>query len=828
MAQRNGRWILLVVLIAGFVALIWCQSVCDTSVDKTTVNCEGKKLTRVPKNLHENVEYLDLSYNQISAIYGRDFSRYRNLHKLDLSFNNISFIEDRTFQNNLQIKNLSLFNNSLVKIPHSSLEDLKNLHILDISDNVYQHAFLGEAFINLVNLQYLSIGGPLVGSILKDDFVSIQNISLNRFALKSKSSLDYYEPGAFLKLNTHQLWFDIAVDTNPTLLMDMLKDFSGKSFISLHFQNLFETSYYGGVVDIFSYLPQITVRDLVFSGGNFNENLLRLVLLNVQKSEVDNLFILGIDFAHSPTTNGSDFVISELELENLVIQDVTNPDILRFDRTFTWFSQVTRLSIINVNFNYVLCNAWDQMSNLATLNISGNRLFASYLFNGKCPDSNLPNIEVFNASNNVMKSLKTLSSLTAGWPRLTYVDLSSNNLGSQNESCKWIPTIKVLILSDNMLKFEVFNCLPTTVEYLDMSNSHIDRLDMIYFSKATNLEKLYLRNNKIKFIPSGWHSLALKVLALEGNSFGVIDKSFLRHFPHLTHLTVGNNPYYCTCELNVFFRETVQKGSLIISDWPDDYYCSQPQDLLDTRINELECEIGLVVGLSVSLTALVVIVCSFLCWKFKAPWYIRATCQIIRTRYRSRNVDQSSDYAYHAFISYSNSDADWVRGVLLPHLETSKPPYRVCIHERDFQPGKWIIDNIIESIENSRKIIFVLSHNFINSEWCNYELYFAHQRAIGHAFEDIILVVKESVSIKELPKRFHRLRKLLRTKTYLEWPSEENRQSFFWLQLTGILGNSSLSDRGHDNLSVVNETAFEEQPSSSEEIPTTHRVAALI
>ncbi|XP_068108338.1 toll-like receptor 2 [Hyperolius riggenbachi] len=826
MSPRHGRWMLLIVLIGGFVALIWCQSVCDTSIDKKTVICNGKKLTRVPQNLHEDMEYLDLSYNQISAIYAQNFSRYRNLRTLVLSFNNISFMEDRTFQNNLQIRNLTLFNNSLVKIPQSSLEDLKNLQILDMSNNFYQHAFLGKAFVNLVNLKYLSIGGPLVGNILKDDFVSIQNISLFRFALKSKSSLDYYEPGAFLKLNTRELWFDIAVDKNPKLLMDMLKDLSGKSLISLRFRNLFELSYYMGAVDIFSYLPQITVRDLVFYRGKFNENLLRLVLLNVQKSEVDNLSILTIDFARSPNASSSDIAITELELENLVIKDVTNPDILRFDWTFTWFSQVTKLHIINVNFNYVPCDAWDQMKKLATLNISGNRLLASYLFNLQCPDSSLPNIEVFNASNNVMRSLKTLSSLTAQWPKLTYVDLSSNNLGSLNESCVWLPSIKVFILSDNMLKFEVFNCLPTTVEYLDMSNSQLDRLDMSYFKKATNLQKLYLRNNKIKFIPSGWHSPNLWVLGLEGNSFGVIDRGSFQHLPQLTNLTAGNNPYYCTCELHAFIRETVLEGSLVLPDWPDDYYCYQPQHLLNTRIHDyhpgrLECEIGLVVAISVSVTAFVVIVCSLLCWRFNAPWYIRATCQIIRSRYRSRNVDQIKDYAYHAFISYSYSDADWVRRVLLPHLETSNPPYRVCIHERDFQPGKWIIDNIIENIENSRKIIFVLSNNFVNSEWCNYELYFAHQRAIGHAFEDIVLVVKESVSMEDLPKRFHRLRKLLRTKTYLEWPPEENRQSFFWLQLKGILGKCNLSDRGQDNLSIVNEIALIGQPSSSEVLPTT-------
>ncbi|XP_009956661.1 PREDICTED: toll-like receptor 2, partial [Leptosomus discolor] len=100
-----------------------------------------------------------------------------------------------------------------------------------------------------------------------------------------------------------------------------------------------------------------------------------------------------------------------------------------------------------------------------------------------------------------------------------------------------------------------------------------------------------------------------------------------------------------------------------------------------------------------------------------------------------------------------------------------------------FTPGRWIIENIVENIERSAKAIFVLSRSFVDSEWCNYELYFAHQRAVGLGSEDVILVVKEPIDPRALPHRFARLRKMLGTKTYLEWPHEPGRRQFFWLQL---------------------------------------------
>ncbi|XP_040188178.1 toll-like receptor 2 [Rana temporaria] len=806
MSQVTG-WLMTLMVLIGTLTR-WCQADCNISTDGKRVTCKGQDLKQVPQNLSESLEYLDLSYNKISEMRATDFMKYPNLETLLLRYNNISYIENGTFQYNLLLSNFSLFNNLLSEIPNSPLIDLKNLQILDLSNNLYERVTLGDVFGTLVNLTDLSIGGPLVSGIFKHDFASIENISLDRFSLNSKSSLDYYEPGAFSVLNTKNLWLDIAVDTNATLLSDMLKDLTNKSLTSLNFINLFEFSYYVGNKDIFSYLPSIDLRDLAFYKGKFNENLLYLLLMNVQISSVKNLYLSSLDFARSPYLDISDVAIDNLNLENLVIQDVINPDILGFDLAFPWFGKVANISVINMNFDQLPCNIWTQLTNLVMLNISGNRLLATYLYNMLCKTTVLPNIEIFNASYNAMRSLKTISLLTAQWPKLTYLDFTSNKFGTLDEFCVWTSNIKVVILRGNVLQYEVFQCLPTTVEYLDLSHSQLEQLNMSYFNLATNLTELNLSNNKIKSIPYNWRSPSIQVLVLEGNSFGIIDRGSFKNLPQLKNLTAGNNPYYCMCDLYDFFSDVLEDRSLVLTDWPDDYYCYHPQNLMETRIDsfrpgKLECNVGLVVAISASVTAFVIIVCMLLGWRFNALWYIKATCQIIKSRYRARKADQIRNYDYHAFISYSYFDADWVRRVLLPQLEDSNPPYKVCIHERDFQPGKWIIDNIIENIEKSRKIIFILSHNFINSEWCNYELYFAHQRAIGHAFADVILVVKDSVGMEDLPKRFHRLRKLLRTKTYVEWPEEGSRQPFFWVQLKNILGRDSLSVMGQDNLTYL-------------------------
>jgi hypothetical protein len=44
-----------------------------------------------------------------------------------------------------------------------------------------------------------------------------------------------------------------------------------------------------------------------------------------------------------------------------------------------------------------------------------------------------------------------------------------------------------------------------------------------------------------------------------------------------------------------------------------------------------------------------------------------------------------------------------------------------CIADRDFTPAVSILDNIVEAIHSSYKIILVLTDQFVSSQWCKYE-----------------------------------------------------------------------------------------------------------
>ncbi|XP_041962403.1 toll-like receptor 18 [Alosa sapidissima] len=777
---------------------------CSVSNDHRRADCRGQYLGHVPKeSLPVSLEQVDLSHNILERIHNTDFSHLPHLKLLNLEYNNISVIEDDAFRFNSLLEDFNIFNNSLTVIPNKALRNLTRLQNLEMSNNFYNEVALGEVFSTFTSLRKLSVGGPFVKELKKSNLIALKNLSLFKFAFKSGPSLVKYEPGSLKFLKTKEMWFDVAMDNIPNELNVMLNDLANKSFDHLRFRNLFEFVYYTGDGDIFQGLQHIRAQQIVFFRGKFNEKLLRMALINIQQSPIKELGLYNIDFARSPTfvDSGAGSSVTNLTLNHLVLSGISNPDILRFDWRFTWLKKIRRLSIWNINFNFVPCDAWLEMGGVEVLNVSRNQLRDHYLFNRRCDyTGTMPVLHTFDVSFNQLTSLNDFASFAGEFEGLQILDVSNNQLQTVDDSvCNWKQNISKLIAHHNALEVSSLRCLPTTVHFLDLSFCKLDQLDVHYFQQAVNLRELLLSGNKIKFIPSGWKSPNLQYLSLDGNSFGLISMNSFKYMPSLATLRAGNNPYYCTCDLYTFIQKTTTNRRVNITDWPENYKCYYPEHLLNKMAAEfspgrIACDMKLVILISVITTASVVIGIMAMCYCFDVPWYTKATFQIIRAKYRAHKegLKPEQRYDYHAFISYSHSDADWVRNQLLPCLESSRPPYRVCIHERDFTPGKWIIDNIIENIENSLKVIVVLSQNFVDSEWCNYELYFAQQRAIGKTFSDVILVVKEPIDPNSLPSKYCKLKKMLSTKTYLEWPQQPKHQGFFWAQLKSVLGKPSL------------------------------------
>lgn len=293
---------------------------CHISDSGRSADCLGQQLERVPwRHFPSTLEKIDLSYNKLQAVDAEDFLRLPRLRVLKLHFNNISHIDNDAFRGNRLLEHLNIFNNSLQEIPATALAPLLNLKQLYMSNNLYKHATLADSFSRLVQLQVLSMGGPLVRGLKKDDFQPLKDIRLMGFAIKCSSNLSYYEAGSLKVVQTKQMGFDMAIDQRPGALVDMLRDIANKTFSVLQFRNLFEFMYYMGSQDIFQGLRDVTAHQLIFHRGKFNENLMRMALTNLQVAAIKRLRLQYIDFARSPTfiDSGAGSSITDLALDNM-------------------------------------------------------------------------------------------------------------------------------------------------------------------------------------------------------------------------------------------------------------------------------------------------------------------------------------------------------------------------------------------------------------------------------------------------------------------------------------------------------------------------------
>ncbi len=83
-------------------------------------------------------------------------------------------------------------------------------------------------------------------------------------------------------------------------------------------------------------------------------------------------------------------------------------------------------------------------------------------------------------------------------------------------------------------------------------------------------------------------------------------------------------------------------------------------------------------------------------------------------------------YRYDVFVSFSPADAAWVEGWLLPRLE--RAGLVVCTPATCFEPGAPLATETERAIRESRRILAVLSPDWVAGHWSDFEAQLAHYR----------------------------------------------------------------------------------------------------
>uniref|UniRef100_A0A4W5LL10 TIR domain-containing protein n=1 Tax=Hucho hucho TaxID=62062 RepID=A0A4W5LL10_9TELE len=321
----------------------------------------------------------------------------------------------------------------------------------------------------------------------------------------------------------------------------------------------------------------------------------------------------------------------------------------------------------------------------------------------------------------------------------------------------------------------------------------------IIFHNLTKLEVLELDNCRIYSLEGSLTKdfKSLKTLYLRIENIYNVFYSFTEPLSSLKYLTFDNLQMFCSCDnawLITWAKGYRQVEVLMLSPYADpsiyaleDLICLSDNGI-DTpnfvKYTEANCttEVGFVLfvatGLGVLFFMLVVLVHN-LAGPYLLPLY-HITLGCLSGAMRSNTRGR---YHYDAFVSYSGMDERWVVEELLPNLEQRGPPFlHLCLHSRDFQLGKDIVENITDSLYRSRHTHCLVSSHYLRSNWCSLEMKLATSRLQVEQRDILVLVFLEKIPPRRLSAH-HRLARLVKTRTYLDWPQDPNQHQAFWDRL---------------------------------------------
>lgn len=761
----------------------------------------SRNYSTIPPDLPPSIQYLDLSQNRIGRLKKHDFQGIPRLHFLNLSRNILKDIHPDTFISTPLLATLDLSHNSLKKLSHQHyLLQAKNLQYLDLSFNLFANMALGGEFPKLTKLKWLGLSASFIQN---NDFANISGLHLQTLFIQAQNLMGY-ENGSLTDAKADKI---VVLMSNNVFDLPIIVD-TLASFEEVELRGLYDPEDFLGIL----VTRQVHIRTVklhlssVWSTWKIITALTnRALMSSIRQFTMSNVTIHDM--------KGDYFVIQGYSLDSFSISQAS-VTVFFFDQR-SLYDFIISIPARNLTFAqspivHMTCPkvvSMIQMLNLSDCVLT-EKIFSSHF--GEC--TTLINLEILVLKGNNLRQLMPLTSRVQLMSSLRHVDFSQNSLTYEETQgrCTWPSKITHLDLSFNEFDQTVFKCLPNTLIKLNLQNNHISAIPG-NISGLDSLKVLDLTANRLLDFPDCLGYPKLQKLVVRGNFLHAPSTGSLKTCSHLTVVDISMNPYICTCPLREFTNLINDKGILggsnawnkqkiTMAHWPHGYQCSYPEywrkAMLKTfSLPEITCNAGLLAVTILIPAIFLVIAVGILCQQLDLPWYMGMIWKWARAKHRARSArprpEDLEGVCFHAFISYSQRNANWVIGQLLPKLEgedsSNQTGLRVCHHERDFIPGRPILDNILRCIEQSRCWVFVLSSHFVQSDWCHYELYFASHQRVTRGMDNIILILLEPLPTYLIPSKYYQLKAMMARRTYLEWPQDKAKQRMFWANLRAAL-----------------------------------------
>ncbi|XP_024425724.2 toll-like receptor 8 [Desmodus rotundus] len=766
--------------------------------------CAGDASIYIPPNAFDSLtklEYLNLSSTSLRKIPASWFDKMPYLKELHLEFNYlVQEIASGEF---------------LTKLP--------NLEILDLSYNYVKTAYpqrvnLSQNFSNLTSLRALHLKGYVFQELVYEDFQPLMNLSNLTTIDLGVNFIKQINFSIFQHIPNVKVIYLSANRISP-LVDDIRSRSASFSTVRSHVRkprsadgefdphsNFYhstkplmkrECTHYGTAIDL-------SLNNIFFIGKKQFEAFPNISCLNLS-SNGNGQALNGSEFSALPHVKYLDFTNNKLdfdydsafnELPELEVLDLSYNahyfQIAGVTHRLGFIKNLTKLQILNLSHNdiYTLTEYNLSSESLKELVFSGNRL--NVLWNGE--------------DKRYMYIFKNLKNLTQ-------LDISFNNLVHiPNKAFINLPrSLTKLYINDNKLTFFNWTLLLnfSCLQLLDLSRNRLYFLDDNLSKFAKSLKTLLLSGNRVFYLPPGFLSenSSLVHLDLSSNLLKTINRSTLetkdRH-TMLTLLKLDGNPFDCTCDLGDFRRWLDENVNVIIPRLTD-VICASPGDQRGKSIMTLElttCVSDITAAILCVFTSLITITIMLAAlahhWFYWDVWFIYQVCLAKIKGYRSLSTSQAF---YDAYVSYDTKDTsvtDWVINELRFHLEESEDKnVLLCLEERDWDPGLAIIDNLMQSINQSKKTIFVLTKKYAKSWSFKTAFYLALQRLMDENMDVIVFILLEPVLQHS---QYLRLRQRICKSSILQWPDNPKAEGLFWQSLKNVVLTEN--DSRYNNLYV--------------------------
>lgn len=790
----------------------------------------------------KNITMLDLCHNNLTSLGHRNLSLPQSLNALYVCNNNLSTLGNHSSLFT-PIQLLDLSHNPWLTNEAFHGVDLKGVNYLRLRStgvNILEfleisNIFAGHIDFSNTGLNNSSQVNELCNTLqkkLKKNWLRNLDLSYNGFSINDNSSIlsNCPEIKEVLNLSHNQIRINcldflknqtqvqvLSVENNHIKLLPTCDD------KAVHLPNLTEVS--------FRYNHILSVKSMAFK----NTPNLKTLKLNINMIAVlEQKALKGL------------YGLETLRLDNNLLTILTK-------NTFEDLISLQTLNLRNNRISVIFNETFYRLGNLTILDLGGNKIThfqpsgldgLRQLANLYLDDNKLKKID--SSFNHIFQDTLTVLDLQGNQinfqsekiaqpPFINLTKLSDLKLGGQlphgltllpSLLFQGLHSLRSLYITDNKIAtfgYGVFDDL-TALKFLSMDSCCVGVMQWQpgIFKNLQNLTMLMIENTGIQnFSKEVFGSLTnLRKLQVDHNVMQQIEVEVFQSLPKLQYLDMRRVPLSCTCTNSMLknwteHNQDVQVVYLYNMMCPGD--AKKQFYNFDTSVCNIDLGEYMFLG-----TATVVFLFTFaplfyvkLYWRFKYGYYVFRSWFSEQWR---RLREEEENCKYDAFISYNSSDEMWVMDQLLPNLEGKGSSFKLCLHHRDFEPGRYILDNIVSAVYSSRKTVCVVSKNFLSSEWCSLEIQLASYRLFDEHRDVLLLVLLEPLSDRQLSS-YHRMRKVMLKKTYLQWPGTDcidptQSQQLFWSQLRRAIGTGSRAEREYN----TSEDSPAHTPGSQQEV----------